>query len=135
MDFGARGDVGHRLRERYLALREPDELSGMQSRNRHHERVRVGVADVLGRADDDPARDEPHVLAGLEHLPQPVDGGVGIAAAHALDEGAGGVVVLVVVAVVDDRLLLNALLRGLEVIDDPAPLVRLGGKDAHLQGV
>ena len=58
-----------------------------------------------------PPRDEPDVFAGVEHLRQPVERGVRIAAAHAFDEGGDRVVVLVAIAVIDDRLSLNALLR------------------------
>ena len=59
------------------------------------QRLRVGEADVLRRRDDQAPRDEHDVLAGLEHARHPVDGGVGVAAAHALDERRDDVVVLV----------------------------------------
>ena len=70
-------------------------------------RLRIGVADVLGREDHHAARDEQRVLAGLEHAHQPVDRGVGIAAAHALDERGDDVVVLLAALVVAERLLLQ----------------------------
>ena len=53
----------------------------------NEQRARVGVADVLGREHDHAARDEARVLARLEHRREVVDGGVGVAAAHRLDEG------------------------------------------------
>ncbi len=56
---------------------------------------RVGQADVLGGGDDQAAGDEAGVLARLEHQGQPVEGGVGVRAPDALDEGADDVVVLV----------------------------------------
>ena len=49
-----------------------------------------------------PPGDEPRVLAALQHPRQPVDRRIGVAAAHALDEGGDGVVVGVAGAVVDD---------------------------------
>ena len=58
------------------------------------ERARVGVADVLGREDHDAARDEERILARLEHAREPVERGVGVAAAQGLDEGRDDVVVL-----------------------------------------
>ena len=56
---------------------------------------RVGHADVLAGEDDHPAGDEPGVLAGLQHPRQVVHRGLRIAAAHALDERADHVVVVV----------------------------------------
>ena len=55
--------------------------------------------DVLAGQDDQPAGDEPGVLARLEHPGQPVEAGVGIRAPDRLDEGAD-LVVVVVLAVV-----------------------------------
>ena len=49
------------------------------------------------------------------------DRGVGVAAAHRLDERAGDVVVLVAGAVVDERLGLDRLLGAREVDHGPAP--------------
>ena len=57
-------------------------MDGVLRRDRDLERLRVGVADVLGGEDHHAARDEERVLAGLEHAHHPVDRGVGIAAAH-----------------------------------------------------
>ncbi len=59
----------------------------------HEQRARVGVADVLGREDEHAPSDELRVLAAVDHAREPVDGGVGIASAHRLDEGADDVVV------------------------------------------
>ena len=80
---------------------QPDELERVGRRRRHDERLRIGHADVLAGEDHHPADDEPGVLAGFEHPAQPVDRGVGVGAAHRLDERADDVVV--VVAPVADR--------------------------------
>ena len=63
---------------------------------------RVGHADVLAGQDHQPAGDEAGVLPRFEHAGQPVEAGVGIGAADALDERADDVVV--VVAAVAQRL-------------------------------
>src|SRR5258707_1039808 len=57
------------------------------------ERARIGVAAILGRADDRPPGDEPRVLAGGDHRREPVEGGVRVIATQALDERRHGVVV------------------------------------------
>ena len=69
-------------------------MHGVLDGERHLERARIGVADVLGREDHHAPRDEQRVLAGLEHAHQVVERRVGIAAAHALDERGDDVVVL-----------------------------------------
>ena len=73
------------------------------------ERLGVGQADVFAGEDDDAARDETEVFAGVEHFREPVDGAVLVGRAHAFDEGADGVVVGVALFVVDDGFLLNAV--------------------------
>ena len=58
------------------------------------QRLRVGVADVLGREAHQPARDVERILAGLEHARQPVERRVGVAVAHRLVQRRDEVVVL-----------------------------------------
>ena len=82
--------------------------------HRDGQRLWVGQADVLGGEDDQPARDEHHVLACLEHAGHPVDGRVGVAAADALDEGGHDVVVLVAGPVVEEVALLHGALDMVE---------------------
>ena len=95
-DFGREREVQHRVREVELRLGQPDELDGPRRGVGDEERLRVGEPDVLRREDHEPARDEARVLAGLEHPREPVEPGVGIGAADALDERRHDVVVLVV---------------------------------------
>ena len=58
------------------------------------ERLRIGVADVLGGEAHQPPRDVERILAGFDHPRQPVDRGVGIAVAHRLVQRRDQVVVL-----------------------------------------
>ena len=83
------------LGEVELRLGQADVLERVGGRHRDHERLRVGLADVLAGQDDQAADDEAGVLPGLEHAGEPVEAGVGVGAADALDEGGDHVVVLV----------------------------------------
>ena len=107
------------LGEGVLRLGQPDVVQRLGGRHRHLERPRVRVAHVLGRGDDQPPGDEPRVLAGRDHRAQPVQRGVGIVAAEALDERRHGVVVAVAGPVVGEDALLGG---GLDVVQ--------GGGDA-----
>ncbi|EAU61880.1 hypothetical protein STIAU_6310, partial [Stigmatella aurantiaca DW4/3-1] len=55
------------------------------------------------------------VLARLQHAGHPVERGIHVRAPHGFDEGADDVVVLLAPLVVEQRLLLQRLLRGLPV--------------------
>ena len=83
------------LRQVELRLGQADVLERVGGGHRHDERLRVGLADVLAGQDDHAADDEAGVLTGLEHAGEPVEAGVGIGAADALDERGDHVVVLV----------------------------------------
>src|SRR2546422_599175 len=109
--LGAGGEEGRRLRERDAALGQADEVDGVLGRDRHLERLGLGVAHVLGREDHHPARDEQRVLARLEHAHHPVDRRVRVAAAETLDERGDDVVVLLARLVVAERALLRGLLE------------------------
>ena len=85
-----------------------DRLGGRGGRQ---QRGRVGQADVLAGVHDQPAGDEPRVLAGHDHPGQVVQRGIDVRAADGLDERADHVVVLVAVPVVADRGLVDRLLQ------------------------
>ena len=55
------------LREVQLRLRQTDVLERMSGSDCDDQRLRVGVADVLGGEDHHPARDEPWVFPRLQH--------------------------------------------------------------------
>ena len=103
------------------------------------ERPRIGVPDVLGRRDDQPPDDEPRVLAGGDHRGQPVQRGVGVVAAEALDERRHRVVVAVAGAVVREHPLLGGGLDVGEGGGDPAlgvaVVLVLGERDRTLEDV
>lgn len=61
----------------------------------------VRQADVLAGGDDDASGDEANVFARVQHLCQPVDGGIGITGADGFDESARRVVVRVAIAIID----------------------------------
>ncbi len=85
-DFGAVARCTTAWARLSCASGRPDELDGAGGGVGHDEAHRVGHADVLAGEDDEAAGDEAGVLAGLEHAGQPVEGGVGVGAADALDE-------------------------------------------------
>ena len=98
------------LGERVIRLRHTDEMRGLLRRARDDERLRVGETHVLAGEDDDAAGDEHRILARVDHAHEPVERGVRVRAAHALDEGRDGVVVLIAGAVVEERAPLQRLL-------------------------
>jgi hypothetical protein len=69
----------------------------------------IGEADVLAGKDHDAARDEHRILAGVDHSHEPVESGIGIGAANALDERADRVVMLVASPVVEEAPALQSL--------------------------
>ena len=95
-DFGARARWITACARLSCASGRPDELDGAGGGIGDHERLGIGEPDVLGREDHEPARDEPGVLARFEHAGEPVEAGVDVGAADALDERREHVVVLVV---------------------------------------
>ena len=85
------------------------------------QRLRIGEADVFGGGDDEPAGDEPRVLAGLDHAREVVHRGIDVRAADRLDEGADDVVVLVALPVVpQQRAIHRTARRGPRVISNAA---------------
>jgi len=60
-------EVHRRLGERVVRLGHPDQVRGLLRRARDDERLRVGETHVLTGEDDDAARDEHRVLAGVDH--------------------------------------------------------------------
>ena len=91
--LGRQRVVDGRLGEVDAALGQADDLDRAESCLGNKKGLGIGVADVLGGRDHDAARDELGVLARVEHAREPVERGVGVAAAHRLDEGADYVVV------------------------------------------
>ena len=107
--FRCAGKIGDGLRERELALGQADELAGLHRGDGQRQRVRVGVADIFAGEDYEPAGEESHVLAPFEHAGEPVHAGVGVAAADAFDQCAGGVVMVVARGIVADGFALDGV--------------------------
>ena len=57
--LGGRREIDRRLGQRVLRLGQADPVERLRGRHGHLEGARVGVADVLGGADDQPPGDEP----------------------------------------------------------------------------
>ena len=86
-------EVDRGLREVQPRLRQADVLDRLRRRDRDEQRLRVGVADVLGREHDHAPHDEARVLAALEHRREVVDRRLHVARARRLDPGRDEVVV------------------------------------------
>ena len=99
----------------------PDVLDRLGGGDRDDERLRVGVPDVLGREDHHPPRDEPRVLAALEHDREIEQRCVGIGPPRRLDPGRRHVVVTIRGAVVADRRPRDRLPGMLVVSRSPRP--------------
>ena len=84
-------------------LGQADVLDRLRRRDGDEQRLRVGVADVLGGEHDHPARDEARVLAAFEHRGEVVDRRLHVARPRRLDPGGDEVVVAVAALVVDER--------------------------------
>ena len=92
------------------ALGQTDTVDRARCRVGHKQRLRIGVADVLGGEDDHTAGDEARVLAALQHHRQVVERGIGVGPASRLDPGRDEVVVAIALAVVVERLALQRVL-------------------------
>jgi len=78
-------------------------MCGLLRGARDDERLRIGETDVLTGQDHDAARDEHRILTRVDHAHEPVERGIGIGPAHALDERRDRVVVLVAGPVIEER--------------------------------
>src|SRR5205807_2825653 len=89
-----RRQIDRRLRERGVPFRHADEMDGILRGDCDRQRLRVGVADVLGREAHEPPRDVQWILTRFEHPREPVHRRVGIAVAHRLVKRGDEVVML-----------------------------------------
>jgi len=105
--FGGAREVGDGVGEGDGSLGQSGELERGKGAGGDDEGHRVGVADVFAGEDHHAAQDEQRVFAGVDHAKAPVQGCVGIAAAHRLDKGADDVVVLLAVLVVEEHAALH----------------------------
>ncbi|OQA41426.1 MAG: hypothetical protein BWY50_01808 [Spirochaetes bacterium ADurb.Bin315] len=68
------------LSEVEAAFRQTDSFKRRGGGLDHHQCVGVGKTNVFGGADQHSSKDEPRLLAGVDHPGKPVEGGIGIAA-------------------------------------------------------
>ena len=78
--------------QRQLAFGQADEFAGLHGGDGQRQGVGIGVADIFAGEDHEAAGEEADVFAPFEHPGEPIEGRVGIAAANAFDQGAGGIV-------------------------------------------
>ena len=128
---GAR-QVDRGLRERIQALGKADEVDDLGGGRGLDHRLRVGEADVLGREDAEPPRDEERVGPALDQPGQPVEPGVGVAVAQRLDQGRDQVVMVLAGPVVGEPGAAEGLGDGLPVDPADAVLAGLGPQDGRL---
>ena len=105
---------------------------------RYKQGLRIGVTDVFGSMDHDASGDKLRVLPRIDHARKPIDGGIGVAAAHGLNERTDNVVVHVTVFVIRKP---TARIGDLHIVDrDGIPLPRrrsrrplgIGTRDGNL---
>ena len=91
--LGRAGQVGGGLRQDQATFGQTDAIERLGRCIGQGQGMWIGVANVLGGKDQHAACDEARVLPTFEHAREPVDRGVGVTAAQALDEGRDHVVV------------------------------------------
>ena len=112
-----RSEIDSSLGEGDPGLRHADAVHHLETGIGQQKGIGIGQADVLGRQNTEPARDEERILAPVQHPRHPVDRRIGIRPADALDEGRNDVVVHLAALVVDGDILLQTL-RDRAVVDD-----------------
>jgi hypothetical protein len=117
------------------ALRHPHVVERLRARHDDLQRVRVGQPHVLARENNHAPEDEAGVLARVHHARHPVQRGVRVRPAQALDERADGVVVDVAFFVVEHGPALDGLLGDGQVDADHAVRIRLSRLHSELERV
>ena len=133
--LGRGGQVQDRLGQVEATLGQADVVERGGAGGHHLDRRRVRHADVLRGKDQHAPEQIAWILAGVDHARHPVQGGVRVGAAQALDEGADGVVVGVALLVVQHRAALDRLLGHRPVHAHHSVARRRGRGDRQLQGV
>ena len=135
LDLGAVARYKRRFDDGVDAFGQADVVEGLGGGVGDHQSHRVGQTDVFACQDDQAAQDEARVFARIEHLGQPVERCIRVAAAHGLDEGRDGVVVRVAVFVVEHGAALDGFLRHIQRDVDDAILVWGRGFDRQFERV
>ncbi len=103
------GQVGGGVAQRNPPLGYPNRVEGLKRGDRHRQPLRVGIPHVFRREDHHAPRNEQRVFPRLQHSREPIDRRVGIAAAQALDERRGHVVMLFTALVEEQHPVLGGL--------------------------
>ena len=82
--LGRTGQIDHRFGQRELALRRAEPLVGFHRIERKAQRPRISQSDILSGHADHASADVKRVGAAVEHAAQPVQRGIGVAAANGL---------------------------------------------------
>ena len=105
---------------------------------RHQKRLRIGVANILRSLNHNTACNKLGILPCIDHAREPINGSIGVAAAHGLNERTDNVVVHVTVFVIRKP---TARIGDLHIVDrDGIPLPRrrsrrplgIGTRDGNL---
>ncbi len=117
-------------------LGQADAVESGRGRLGQHQRLGISQPDILAGKDQHAAKDKARVLAGMDHLGEPIHRRVGVRAAQGLDKGADGVIVIVPLLVIEDDPALDALLGDIKGdVNLSFRSCRWGGLDRQLQGV
>ena len=93
------------------ALGHADEVARLISRDGKLQSARIGKSHILARKAHDAPRDIQGIFARFQHACEPVNRSVGIGISHRLVERRNQIVMLLSLLVVEQRLLLQALLH------------------------
>ena len=105
--FGSGCQIDGGMRQCDATFRHPDKIKRLLRGHSDHQRLRIREPDVLTGGNDETPGNKTRVLAGMDHFGQPVNGGIRVTAANALNEGAGRVVMRIAISIVDHRLFLH----------------------------
>ncbi len=105
--LGRDGQVDGQLRERQVALGDPQKMDGLHGGDGLFERARIGQADVFDRHTHQPAGDIHAVLARFQHAAQPIKRGIHIARSDGFVERGNQVEMLFAGFVVEQDLALQ----------------------------
>ena len=100
-------EIGGGLCEDYARFGHSDELNGLHGGDGDGQSPGIRITYVFRCQDNQSSCDESRIFAGIQHLGQPVQGCIGIGAAHAFDKGGDSVVVLIFIMVVKHGFLLD----------------------------
>ena len=129
------GQINGGVGQRDLRLGQAEKFAGLLGGDGEEQPAGVGQADILAGGNDEAPGNEADVFPGMEHFGQPIERGIGIAAADAFDEGADRIVVRIILGIVDHGFALDAFLDDGAGQADGAIRRRFGGQRGQLEGV